>query len=82
MDLIACPEPSCDLPAEILERVLIDSTDLPIEHARIACLRGHRFYMPLEMPAPSDVPRPPGAPTAQERRPNSRTPRLGVQLRD
>jgi hypothetical protein len=50
MDLIACPQPTCDLPAEILDRVLIESTDGPVEHARIACLGRHRFFMPLHLP--------------------------------
>jgi hypothetical protein len=44
-----CPEPGCNLPAEILDRTILDSTDGPIEHCRIACLCGHRFLMPSAM---------------------------------
>jgi hypothetical protein len=49
MDVTGCPEPGCNLPAEILDRAILESTDGPIEHARIACLGGHRFLMPIEM---------------------------------
>jgi hypothetical protein len=37
------------MPAEILDRTILDSTDGPIEHCRIACLGGHRFLMPTAM---------------------------------
>lgn len=44
-----CPEPSCGLPGEILDRVVIPSTDGPVEHVRLLCIGGHRFFMPAEM---------------------------------
>ncbi len=57
MDVTECPEPGCDLPAEILDRTVLSSTDGPVEHARIACLGGHRFLMPTAMlPERRDVP--------------------------
>jgi hypothetical protein len=56
MDVTGCPEPGCSLPAEILDRRVLESTDGPIEHARILCLSGHRFLMPIEMlPQGEDV---------------------------
>jgi len=30
----------------VTDRVLLDSTDGPVEHARIRCVRRHWFYMP------------------------------------
>jgi hypothetical protein len=49
MDDTACPEPGCTLPAEILDRTLLASTDGPIEHARVMCPGGHGFLMPTEL---------------------------------
>jgi hypothetical protein len=49
VDVTACPEEGCDQPAEILDRTMIESTDEPVEHVRVACLGGHRFLMPAEM---------------------------------
>lgn len=56
MDLVACPSPDCDLPAEVLDRVALPSTDGPVEHVRLVCLDGHRFFMPtLMLPEPTPV---------------------------
>jgi hypothetical protein len=49
MEITACPQPGCALPTEILDRMLIASTGGPLEHARLACLGGHRFFMPTHM---------------------------------
>lgn len=49
MDDTGCPEPGCYLPAEILDRTVLESTDGPVEHARVACVGGHRFLMPTAM---------------------------------
>jgi hypothetical protein len=49
MDLTACPQPGCDLPAEMVDRAVLGSTDGPLEHARLVCLGGHRFFMPTAM---------------------------------
>jgi hypothetical protein len=48
MDDAACPQPGCDLAAEILDRTLIASTDARVEHVRVVCSRGHRFLMPTQ----------------------------------
>lgn len=43
--LTTCPE--CDAPAEVKRRFVLESTDGPIEHANVACVRRHRFALPL-----------------------------------
>ena len=45
MDTTVCPQ--CDALAEVLWRAVLASTDGPIEHARICCVRGHWFLMPV-----------------------------------
>ena len=46
MDLTRCPE--CWAPAEIVDRDVLQSTDGPIEHARVRCLERHVFFLPVE----------------------------------
>lgn len=47
IDLTACPE--CGKTAEVLERDVLESSDGPVEHARIQCINGqHWFFMPVE----------------------------------
>ncbi len=53
MDLTLCPE--CGALAEVQRREVLDSTDGPIEHAKVSCLRRHWFLLPvaaLERPQP------------------------------
>jgi hypothetical protein len=38
----------CGLPAEVAYRYTIDSTDGPLESAKISCPRGHHFNGPIE----------------------------------
>lgn len=45
MELITCPE--CGGVAEVLWRALLESTDGPVEHAKILCVRRHWFVLPL-----------------------------------
>ncbi len=45
MDTTTCPE--CGTVAEVRERFALDSTDGPIEHARIVCVGRHWFLLPL-----------------------------------
>jgi hypothetical protein len=59
LSLTACPEPDCDAPSEIVERLTVPSTDGPIEHVKIRCLRRHPFFLPVWMlrtPRPQDRP--------------------------
>ena len=57
IDLTACPE--CGEAAEVLDRAVLASTDGPIEHARILCVRNHGFFMAVEsltlLPAPAET---------------------------
>lgn len=41
MDLVACPE--CGLPAEVLDRFVLESTDGPVEMIKIRCVKGSPF---------------------------------------
>jgi hypothetical protein len=52
MDLTTCPE--CGAPAEVRDRHVLESTDGPIEHARIGCLQRHYFFLPLEQLSSAD----------------------------
>lgn len=46
MELELIPCPGCDLPAEVLDRTSLASTDGPLEHVRTQCVAGHFFLMP------------------------------------
>jgi len=53
MDTTLCPE--CGALAEVLWRAVMESTDGPVEHAKIGCVRRHWFLLPvarLERPVP------------------------------
>jgi hypothetical protein len=39
--LIACPEPGCGVPAGVVDRFALPSTDGPVVHVRTWCLEGH-----------------------------------------
>ena len=43
MDATTCPE--CGAPAEVTDRDVLESTDGPIEHVRVLCVRRHWFLM-------------------------------------
>jgi hypothetical protein len=47
MDLTTCPD--CGALAEVLDRFVLESTDGPIDHARVRCVRGHWFLLPIEV---------------------------------
>jgi hypothetical protein len=44
MDTTTCPD--CAAPAEVTERFALESTDGPIEHVRLRCVRQHWFLLP------------------------------------
>jgi len=46
LSLTVCPEPGCHAPAEIVDRCAMGSTDGPVEHVRIRCVRRHWFFLP------------------------------------
>ena len=39
--------PQCDSIAEIVDRDVWPSTDGPVEHVHVRCVRRHRFVMPV-----------------------------------
>ena len=45
MDLTCCP--ACGVPAEVIDRFVLESTDGPVEHARIRCAGRHCFLLPV-----------------------------------
>ena len=47
MDTTTCPE--CGAPAEVTQRSALESTDGPMEHVKIQCVRRHWFLMPTAM---------------------------------
>ena len=57
MDLTVCPE--CDELAEVQWRAVMESTDGPVEHAKVVCVRRHWFLLPvsrLVRPRPAAAP--------------------------
>ena len=46
MDLTTCP--ACGGPAEVLRRESWPSTDGPVEHVKVGCVRRHWFLLPAE----------------------------------
>lgn len=45
MDLTVCPE--CGAQAEVRWRAVLESTDGPIEHAKVLCRFRHWFLLPV-----------------------------------
>lgn len=45
MDMTLCPE--CGALAEVRWREVADSTDGPVEHAKVVCVRRHWFLLPV-----------------------------------
>ncbi len=45
MELTVCPE--CSELAEIQWRAVLESTDGPVEHAKLQCVRKHCFLLPV-----------------------------------
>lgn len=45
MDTTLCPE--CGALAEVEWRDVLESTDGPVEHAKIACVHRHWFLLPV-----------------------------------
>jgi hypothetical protein len=43
MDATTCPE--CAAPAEVTDRFTLESTDGPMEHVRVVCVRRHWFLL-------------------------------------
>jgi hypothetical protein len=53
VQFVACPEPGYAA-AEVVSRWVWPSTDGPVEHARVYCLRGHaRTLLTASLPTPA-----------------------------
>jgi hypothetical protein len=52
LDLVACPDPSCHQPADVQDRLIMESTSGPVEHVKIHCLSRHNFFMPAASLSP------------------------------
>jgi len=46
LTLLECPDPHCGATAELVDRSVLESTDGPVEHVKVQCVRGHHFFMP------------------------------------
>jgi hypothetical protein len=40
-EIVVCPEPGCEVAAEVVSRWVWPSTDGPVEHVRVDCVAGH-----------------------------------------
>ena len=45
IDITTCPE--CEGPAHVQWRDVLESTDGPIEHAKVMCIERHGFLLPV-----------------------------------
>jgi hypothetical protein len=55
MEITQCPDPTCDGPAEILNRFVLPSTEGGVDFVRLVCIHRHWFMMPLSSLKPSVV---------------------------
>jgi hypothetical protein len=44
--MTSCPD--CGAPAEILDRFILPSTNGPVEHVSVHCVRRHWFLTPVD----------------------------------
>lgn len=73
IDITTCPE--CGEPAEVQWRDALESTDGPVEHVKIMCVRRHWFLLPVsmlaaqheEVPAPTTATSTPSTPARRSR---------------
>jgi hypothetical protein len=45
-EIVACPEPTCQAPAEVADAFVLASTGGPVTHLKTSCLQGHHFTLP------------------------------------
>jgi hypothetical protein len=60
--LIDCPDPDCGVPAEVLDRRILKSTDGGIEHLKTYCVNKHLFVLPADWAASRERSRAPSPP--------------------
>ena len=70
-DTTICPE--CGGLAEVEWRDVLESTDGPVEHAKVRCVRRHWLLLPVASLAPPPTP----TPTAAEQAVQTTRPRRG-----
>ena len=58
-EMIACPKPGCMVPAGVVGRFVLASTDGPVEHVKTSCLEGHGFTVQVETLTSWPLPRAP-----------------------
>jgi hypothetical protein len=58
VDIVACPDPTCQSPAWVHQRWTWPSTDGPVEHVQTGCESGHWFTPMAESLAPFRSPTP------------------------
>jgi hypothetical protein len=47
-DIVPCPEPSCQAPADVVDRFVLPSTGGPVAHVKTFCVNGHVFTPRVE----------------------------------
>jgi hypothetical protein len=50
LDLTPCPD--CGLPAEVIDRATLPSTNGPLEHVKTRCITGHWYMTPIDYDGP------------------------------
>jgi hypothetical protein len=68
--LVPCPDPTCDAPAELIDRFRLPSTGGPVELVRTHCLHRHIFTLPaarVDHPAARHQPATPRPPAEADR---------------
>jgi hypothetical protein len=60
--------PACGEVAEIVHRTVLESTDGPIEHAKVRCTASHHFLLPTACLDQRTEPRPHAVSTVRPRR--------------
>jgi hypothetical protein len=48
LHLIACPDPVCGAPAEVVDKFVASSTQGPVVHLRTHCVGRHSFLVPAD----------------------------------
>jgi hypothetical protein len=55
LELVACPDPTCDAIAEIADRITLTSTSGAVETVKTRCLRRHIFILDADGLERADV---------------------------
>ena len=66
VQLTTCPE--CGEIAEIVHRTVLESTDGPVEHAKVRCVASHHFLLPTAYLEQHSETIPEAVPTVRPRR--------------